>query len=62
MANQLTWKSTCILSIDQIRKIKCEKLVISLNNIYFESQLNYLTNTLKKLKQMALEHNFNCLL
>ena len=47
MTNQLTCKSTCILSIDQIRKINCEKLVISLNNIYFESQINYLTNTLK---------------
>lgn len=58
MANQLTWKSTCLLSIDQIRKINCEKLVISLNNIYFESQINYLTNTLKELKQMPLEYNF----
>ena len=58
MANQLTFKSTCLLSIDQIRKINCEKLVISLNNIYFESQINYLTNTLKELKQMSLEYNF----
>ena len=62
MANQLTCKSTCILSIDQIRKIKCEKLVISLNNIYFERQINYLINTLKKLKWMALEHIFYFLL
>ena len=58
MANQLTFKSTCLLSIDQIRKINCEKIVISLNNIYFESQINYLTNTLKELKQMPLEYNF----
>ena len=62
MANQLTWKSTCFLSIDQIRKINWEKLVISLNNIYFESQLNCLANNLKQLKQMALELNFYCLL
>ena len=58
MANQLTFKSTCLLSIDQIRKINCEKIVISLNNIYFESQINYLTNILKELKQMPLEYNF----
>lgn len=52
---QLSTRNTCLLSLDQIAKINCPKLVVSLNNLYVDDQLPLLEKTLKKLKALKVK-------
>lgn len=52
---QLSTRNTCLLSLDQIAKINCPKLAVSLNNLYVDEQLPLLEKTLKKLKALKVK-------
>jgi len=55
LKNQLSARNTCLLTIDQIKEIACDKLAVSLNNLYVDDQLSLLENTLKQLKEIGIK-------
>ncbi|MBQ0045830.1 MAG: U32 family peptidase [Mycoplasma sp.] len=52
---KLSARNTCLLSLDEIAKINCSKLVVSLNNLYVDDQLPLLEKTLRKLKALKVK-------
>ncbi len=52
---RLSTRNTCLLSLDEIAKINCAKLAVSLNNLYVDDQLPLLTKTLAKLKALKIK-------
>ncbi|XQP55358.1 MAG: U32 family peptidase [Mycoplasmoidaceae bacterium] len=52
---KLSARNSCLLSLDEIKKIKSNKLAVSLNNLYVDDQLPLLTKTLKELKKIGIK-------
>lgn len=52
LANKLSARNTCLLSLKQAEELNCPKLAISLNNLYVDDQLSELTKVLKQLKEI----------
>ncbi|MCQ3915215.1 MAG: U32 family peptidase [Mycoplasmoidaceae bacterium] len=52
---KLSARNTCLLSLSEIKQLKSDKLVVSLNNLYVDDQLDLLTKTLKELKKIGIK-------
>ncbi|MCQ3908779.1 MAG: U32 family peptidase [Mycoplasmoidaceae bacterium] len=52
---KLSTRNTCLLSLSEIKQLKSDKLVVSLNNLYVDDQLDLLTKTLKELKKIGIK-------
>lgn len=55
LKNKLSCRNNCLLDIDEIKEINCDKLAISLNNLYVDDQIEYLTKILKQLKKINVK-------
>ncbi|MCQ2748193.1 MAG: U32 family peptidase [Mycoplasmoidaceae bacterium] len=55
MQDQLSTRLSCCLGIKDIKKIVCDKLVVSLNNIFVDDRLALLEAILKQLKSIGVK-------
>jgi len=55
LKDELSTRNTCLLTIDQIKQIVCDKLVVSLNNLYTDDQIALLESCLKQLKEINVK-------
>lgn len=53
--HRMSCYNTCLLTLAQIKQINCPKIVVSLNNLYVESQLKEIVKILKFLKNIKIK-------
>jgi len=55
MKNKLSTRNTCLLSLEEIKTLNCDKLAVSLNNLYVDDQIKGLTKVLIDLKEIGVK-------